>query len=411
MSQTVLRRAVLRAATTLGAAALVWSATSGATAAQEDRSSVTIGYAVSLSGSNAGGAGITTIPNYRLWVEDVNAAGGLLLPDGSRLPIEVVEYDDRSSAEEAVRAVERLATQDEVDFILPPWGTGFNLAIAPLMARFGYPQIAVTAVTDRAPEFVDRWPSSFWLLGGGADYATALAAVMTEARDAGTINNQVAMISVADGFGIDLVNAARPALTEAGFELVYDEVFPIGTSDFATIVNEARGSGADSFVAFSYPPHTFALAQQAQVVDFSPPLFYLGVGTAFPVFQNMNGENVEGVMGIGGIDPDNPANAAYRERHQEMIGAPADSWASVVTYASLEMLQQAIERVGLDREAVTQELATGTFETAAGTITLENNQLRDLWWVGQWQGGEFVAVAPADREGASEPQLPKPGWN
>lgn len=411
MSQTVLRRAFLRAATALGAAALVWSATSGATAAQDDRSSVTIGYAVSLSGSNAGGAGITTIPNYRLWVEDVNAAGGLLLPDGSRLPIEVVEYDDRSSAEEAVRAVERLATQDEVDFILPPWGTGFNLAIAPLMARFGYPQIAVTAVTDRAPEFVDRWPSSFWLLGGGADYSTALAAVMAEARDAGTINNQVAMISVADGFGIDLVNAARPALTEAGFDLVYDEVFPIGTSDFATIVNEARGSGADSFVAFSYPPHTFALAQQAQVVDFSPPLFYLGVGTAFPVFQNMNGENVEGVMGIGGIDPDNPANAAYRERHQEMIGAPADSWASVVTYASLEMLQQAIERVGLDREAVTRELATGTFETAAGTITLENNQLRDLWWVGQWQGGEFVAVAPADREGASEPQLPKPGWN
>lgn len=411
MSQTVLRRALLLAASACGAAALVWSATSGAAIAQDDRTSVTIGYAVSLSGANAGGAGITTIPNYRLWVEDVNAEGGLLLPDGSRLPIEVVEYDDRSSAEEAVRAVERLATQDEVDFILPPWGTGFNLAIAPLMARFGYPQIAVTAVTDRAPEFVERWPTSFWLLGGGADYSTALAAVMAKARDAGTINNQVAMISVADGFGIDLVNAARPALTEAGFELVYDEVFPIGTSDFATIVNEARGSGADSFVAFSYPPHTFALAQQAQVVDFSPPLFYLGVGTAFPVFQNMNGENVEGVMGIGGIDPANPENAAYRARHQEMIGAPADSWASVVTYASLEMLQQAIERVGLDREAVTAELATGTFETAAGTITLEDNQLRDLWWVGQWQDGQFVAVAPAEREGASEPQLPKPDWN
>lgn len=411
MSQTVLRRAFLRAVSACGAAALVWSATSGVVTAQEDRSSVTIGYAVSLSGANAGGAGITTIPNYRLWVEDVNAAGGLLLPDGSRLPIEVVEYDDRSSAEEAVRAVERLATQDEVDFILPPWGTGFNLAIAPLMARFGYPQIAVTAVTDRAPEFVERWPSSFWLLGGGADYSTALAAVMAEARDAGAINNQVAMISVADGFGIDLVNAARPAMTEAGFELVYDEVFPIGTSDFATILNEARASGADSFVAFSYPPHTFALAQQAQVVDFSPPLFYLGVGTAFPVFRNMNGENVEGVMGIGGIDAANPENAAYRARHQEVIGAPADYWASVVTYSSLQMLEQAIERVGLDREAVTEELATGTFETAAGTITLENNQLRDLWWVGQWQGGEFVAVAPADREGAGEPQLPKPGWN
>ena len=41
-----------------------------------------------------------------------------------RLPIEVIEYDDRSNSEEAVRAVERLVTQDKVDLLFPPWGTG-----------------------------------------------------------------------------------------------------------------------------------------------------------------------------------------------------------------------------------------------------------------------------------------------
>jgi hypothetical protein len=40
---------------------------------------------------------------------------------GSRRPIEVIEYDDRSSAEEVVRAIERLANQDEIDFILPAY--------------------------------------------------------------------------------------------------------------------------------------------------------------------------------------------------------------------------------------------------------------------------------------------------
>lgn len=63
---------------------------------------------MSLTGANAGGAAITTIPNYELWVHEVNEAGGLELPDGSRLPIEVVVYDDRSSSEDLVRAVERL---------------------------------------------------------------------------------------------------------------------------------------------------------------------------------------------------------------------------------------------------------------------------------------------------------------
>lgn len=70
---------------------------------------VKIGYAISKTGPNAGGASITQIPNYEMWVKDVNAKGGLLI-GGKRVPIEVVEYDDRSNSEEAVRAVERLVT-------------------------------------------------------------------------------------------------------------------------------------------------------------------------------------------------------------------------------------------------------------------------------------------------------------
>ena len=45
------------------------------------------------------------------------------------MQIEVVEYDDQSSTEEAVKAIERLATQDKVDLILPPWGTGLTAAV------------------------------------------------------------------------------------------------------------------------------------------------------------------------------------------------------------------------------------------------------------------------------------------
>src|SRR5687768_18569957 len=68
---------------------------------------VKIGYAISKTGPNAGGATITQIPNYEMWVKDVNAKGGLMI-GGKRVPIEVIEYDDRSNSEEAVRAVERL---------------------------------------------------------------------------------------------------------------------------------------------------------------------------------------------------------------------------------------------------------------------------------------------------------------
>lgn len=376
----------------------------------QDETSIKIGYAVSKTGANAAGAGITTIPNYVLWVKEVNDAGGITLPDGRQLPIEVVEYDDRSASEEAVRAVERLATQDEVDFILPPWGTGFNLAIAPLMDRLGYPHLAVTAVTDKAPEFAKQWTKSFWFLGGGSDYAEALADVIAAAHEAGTINGQIAMLSVADGFGIDLVSGARPAFADKGLEVVFDKTYPLGTSEFATLIGEAQASGADSFVAFSYPPGTFALTGQSQVAGYNPKVFYLGVGVGFPIYPGMNDGNIEGVMSLGGVDAGSPAIAEYFEKHTAVNGQPPDSWASAVTYTSLQVLQQAIERQGLDRAAVAEEIATGSFDTIIGNVSLEDNQLRTLWWAGQWQDGTFVAIAPSDREGASTPVIPKPDW-
>ena len=105
---------------------------------------VKIGYAISKTGPNAGGASITQIPNYEMWVKDVMAKGGLKVGD-KRLPIEVIEYDDRSNSEEAVRAVERLVTQDKVDLLFPPWGTGLNLAVGPVFNKYGYPQLTFSA--------------------------------------------------------------------------------------------------------------------------------------------------------------------------------------------------------------------------------------------------------------------------
>ena len=399
------RRGVCALLTSVALTALA----TGATMAQA-QDKVRIGYVASKSGPAATGAGITVIPNYELWVRDVNGAGGLKLPDGSQRPIELISYDDRSSAEEAVRAVERLASQDKVDFILPPWGTGFNLAVAPMMDRLGYPQLAVTSMTDKAPDFAARWKKSFWLLGGGHDYAGALAELIDQAVKDGKINNKVAVVSVSDGFGIDLISAARPLFKERGFDVVYDKAYPIGTTDFAAIISDVQASGADTFIAFSYPPETFGLAKQAQTVAFNPKIFFTGVGTPFPNYPSVVQGKQEGVMSVGGVDASSEKIAAYFKRHTEVMGTPPDSWASAIAYASLEMLEQSIGRAGLDREAVAKELSTGTFDTVIGEVKLEDNQLRQLWLVGQWQGDKFVAVAPAERAGAAAPVIPKPDW-
>ena len=262
--------------------------------------------------------------------------------------------------------------------------------------KYGYPQLAFSAVTDRAPELAKRWPNSFWFLGTSAQYVDSLAQLLKKLRDEGKINANVAMISVADGFGIDLSGAARKGFADAGFKLSYDKSYPVGTQDLAPIIADAKASGADTFVAFSYPPDTMALTEQSKVASFAPKVMFLGVGVGFPLYPQRFGADTEGIISLGGWSRDNASTQAYAKKHQEMFNRGPDRWGSQVGYASLQMLEQAVERVGkIDREAIVKELQTGTFDTVIGKIKLENNMPKDAFWhIGQWQDGFFVGIAP-----------------
>jgi branched-chain amino acid transport system substrate-binding protein len=395
--------------TALLAAATCAATLSLATAAYA-QTSIKIGYAISRTGPNTGGAAVTTIPNYELWVKEVNAAGGIKLGD-KRVPIEVVQYDDRSNAEEAVRALERLINQDKVDFILPPWGTAFNSAVAPLLAKASYPHLAVTFTVEDPQRFIKRFPNMFVFTGSTSEYAEALVEILSSMRSRGSIGNNIAMVGVSDQFGLELASAGRKAFQKAGFKLVMDKSYPFGSQDLAGIITEASRANPDAFVAFSYPPDTMGLTEQARALKFNPKVFYAAVATAFPAYRQRFGANVEGIFGPGGWNANSPESKSFFERFKKVNnGQEPDRWASPIAYASLQILQQAIERVGVDRKAVIKEIATGTFDTILGQRKLTNQMMRSLYLVAQWQDGEFNAVWPQDLPGTTSYRTNKPAW-
>jgi branched-chain amino acid transport system substrate-binding protein len=392
-----------------GLAAIAAVAGLSAVAPALAQSSVKIGYALSRTGPNAGGAAVTTLPNYEMWVKEVNAAGGLKLGN-KRVPIEVVQYDDRSSAEEAAKALDRLITQDKVDFILPPWSTGMNLAAAPIFNKLGYPQLAVTANTNQALELTKRWPNLTFWLGLPSEIVDGIVETFAKLEKDGKINKKIAMIAVGDQFGIELSTATRAGLKKAGFDLVYDKSYPFGTQDMQPVLKDAQAASPDVLLAFSYPPDTFAITDTSKVLGFNPKVFFVGVGTAFPMYKGKFAAGAEGIMGIGGSDASLPGIKWYIQHHKDIIGREPDRWASPITYASLQVLQQAIERVGkVDRAAVIKEINTGSFDTIIGKVKLENGLNKNIWAVGQWQGADFFGVAPISKQGA-KPVIAKPAW-
>jgi branched-chain amino acid transport system substrate-binding protein len=392
---------------TLVVAALL--AGTAATGVAQGAEVIKIGAVAPKTGPLAGGAAITHWPNIQLWVKQVNDRGGLKLKTG-QAKIELIEYDDRTTPGETIKAVERLATQDNADFLIAPYSTGLNLAAAPVYAKYDYPLVTSTSITDKVDELTKRYPGMFFTLGDTTSFAKGAVDIIKKAQAEGKVGKRVAMVNVADAFGIELANAARPIFTQAGLEIAYDRSYPLGTQDLAPVVKAAKAANPDAFVAWSYPPDTFALTEQAKIEGLDTKIFYTAVATAFPGYVGKFGKSAEGVLGAGGINPDTPEMQAYRKAHKDVTGKDADYWASPVVYATLQILEKSIEAVGTkDRKAVTEYIKNNSFDTVIGPIKYKNQNNEAFWTVGQWQNGVFQGVASTGRPGA-KPVAAKPAW-
>lgn len=391
--------------TIAAAATLTGSLGLGAASAQD---TVKIGVVGPKTGVLASGAAVTHFPGFKLWAHDVNARGGLKLKGGQK-KVELIEYDDRSMPGEAIKAVERLASIDKVDYIMGVYATGFNLAVAPIFAKYGYPQVTQAAVTDQMDALTKRYPGLFFVQGSTTAFATSAINVLKKLKDEGKIGNRVAAVNVADAFGIELANAGRPLFKKAGFELVYDKSYPLGTQDYSPVVKAAKAANPDAFVAWSYPPDTFGLAEQAKIENLGVKAYYSAVAVAFPAFEKKYGKSAENILGAGGIT-DSPAIREFYKRHKQVTGVDADYWGSPIYHAMLQILTQAFEGVGsMDRKAITAYLKSHTFKTHIGELDIRSQKLNKFWTVGQWQDGVFYGVASTGLPGA-KPVIIKTGW-
>ena len=371
---------------------------------------VRIGYTLSATGPYAVGAGITQAPNYTLWQEQVNAKGGLAVKGEGRRMVEFLTIDDRSEIETAVRFYEKLATDDKVDLLLPPWGSAMNFAIAPVAGKYGYPMIGPTAISGKFKELAQQLPYFYTILVQPAPQMQAVAALLRDLRDQGKIK-KVAVAYVNDLFGIELNAATGPAFKAAGLEVVDTKSYPLGAKDLSPVLKGFKDAGADAFVGLTYPPDNILVTTQAKEVDWNPAVFFTGVGTAFPFYRDRF-KGAEGVMGIAGWNPKVKFAGAkeYFDAHVKKHQKEPDRWASAFVYASLQILERCVGEVGLDRPKIKAMLDATEFQTVAGPIKFAKGEnVTPPGIVGQWQKNEFELVWPkASSTGTAV--VPKPAW-
>ena len=366
---------------------------------------VRVGYAIARTGPWTGGAQVSQEPNYLLWAEQQNAAGGLSVK-GVKRPIELISSDDRSDVETCVRSYEKLMGSDKVDLVLPPWGSNANFAVAPLANRFQYPLLAPTALSRRLVEM--KLPYFFLLL----QQPKAMCDALVDMLKANKVKS-VALIYVDDLFGLENFAAFKVALQGSGISLVEDKSYPGGVKDLSPVLRSMKDKNPDAFVGFTYPPDTILASKQAKEVGFNPKFFYASVGTAFQLYKNvMTPAGAEGVLGMGSWNSKtSPGAKAYFDAHTKKFGGKEpDRWASGACWAGLEILTAAVAKHGLDRKAIRDFVADTTHKTIIGDIRFTGSEnTATLGTVSQWQNGEFEVVWP-EKLAAAKLNPTKPAW-
>lgn len=369
-------------------------------------STVRVGYAIARTGPWTGGAQVSQEPNYLLWAELQNAAGGLDVK-GTRRRIELVSSDDRSDIETCVRTYEKLMGSDKVDLVLPPWGSNANFAVAPLANRFGYPFLAPTALSRRLVEM--KLPYFFLMLQQPKPMMEALVD-MLKANGARTL----AVTYVDDLFGLENYAALKVAVQGSGITMVEDKSYPGSTKDLGPVLRSIKDKNPDAYISLSYPPDTILASRQSKEIGFNPKFFYASVGTAFQLYRNVMQAGAEGVLGMGSWNAKtSPGAKAYFDAHVRKFGAAKepDRWASGACWAALEILTAAVAKVGLDRKAIRDFVAGNEHRTILGRIQFAGSEnIGTPGSVSQWQKGEFEVVWP--KSIATAPLVPaKPAWS
>ena len=393
---------MMRMLTVALVAALVITGASLDASAQSDAPPIKIGYAISRTGPFAPGAQATQEPSYILWAEQVNAAGGINVK-GQKRKVELISYDDRSEVETIVRTFEKLMVTDKVDLILPPWGSTANFAVAPLANRHGYPILSPTAlsmklVDMKLPYFFSMLPQPYVLMAAAADMLAANGV------------KTVAVIYMDDVFGLENIAAFEPAVKAKGIEIVEKKSYPLGIKDLSPVLRAIKDKNPDAFVGLTYPPDTILASKQSKEIGFNPKVFFTAVGTAFPLYKQVMGPDSDGVTGIGSWSvKTSPAAKAFFDAHVARFQKEPDRWASAHCWAGLQILQAAIEKVGVDRKAIRDFVATGEHATIIGPVRFKGSEIQFPGTVSQWVGGDFEVVWPSDRATAKL-IVPKPAW-
>jgi len=327
---------------------------------------IKIGMSMPQTGS-LGAGGQAALLALNMWVEDVNAKGGLL---GRK--VELIAYDDQTNPALTPAIYTKLLDVDKVDLLIAPYGTVPTAPIMPLvkqrdlllMGNFSF-QANHTVKHDKwfnnAPwNNASSWSDGFFAIGQKQGAKT------------------VAFLAADNEFAQNLANGARELAKKAGLQTVYNQNYPPTTTDFSSLIRGVRAAKPDMVFVMSYPNDSVAIVRAVNEIGVGDSVKLFGggmVGLQFtPIMTNL-GSSLNGIVNYNSYVPGikYPGIEEFLQRYSKRaVDAKVDPlgfYLPPFNYAIGQMLEQAINATkSLDHKKLADYLHKNEMKTMVGPI-------------------------------------------
>lgn len=305
-----------------------------------------------------------------LWVEAVNKVGGIKV-GAKRMKVEVVYVDYQSNTPRAVQATERLITQDKVDFMFSPFGSGAAKAASSVSEKYQMPTIAATASSEQV--YDQGYKFLFGVYTPNQTLTEPLADLV--AKQASGVQ-RVAILARNDLFPLAIAQEMEKSAKKRGMNVTYFEKYAIGTLDHASALSQIKSQSPHWIFATGYINDLILIKKQMADQGIEAPVVTMIAGPAYKEFVSGLGKGAENVTSAAWWHP------AVRYQGKDVFGSTENfnklfrekygldpDYGEASSAASGVVLQLAIEAAGtLDRQKVRDALAAMNTVTFFGPI-------------------------------------------
>jgi len=349
----------------------------GIAAAQQP---IKIGMSMPQTGS-LGAGGKAALLALQMWVEDVNAKGGLL---GRK--VELIAYDDQTNPALTPGIYTKLLDVDKVDLLIAPYGTVPTAPIMPLVKQRDLLLMGNFSFQVNHTVKHDKWfNNSPW-----NDAASWSAGFFGAAQKLGA--KTVAILAADQEFAQNLANGAREFAKKQNLQVVYNQNYPPNTVDFSTMIRAIRAAKPDIVYVMSYPNDSVAIVRAVNEIGVGDSVKMFGggmVGLQFTPIMESLGSSLNGIVNYNSYVPGMkyPGVEEFLARYAKKAAAakvdPLGFYLPPFNYAIGQMLEQAIGATkSLNQKALADYLRKNEMKTIVGPIRFDSN--------GEWANPRVV---------------------